>query len=188
MRRIGSLMALPLAWYALGCGTAGSGDPANEMADSSRDLTSLNSELNEDVVVSDLELGRNKAPVETSFTAGLYPAFATEAPAVDAEVEAPVPAPALVSFIDGLDLAGSPTIITASLPIMGAGAGTLLRPGVTVASIGEPMQLFRPVSRGDSPWPEAQAGQFASVDRNGTGMVFGVGISGGGGHCPRPGM
>jgi hypothetical protein len=182
-------MVLPLAWYALGCGTAGSGDPANEMTESSRDLTSLNSDLGEDAVVSDLELGLASAPIETTVTAGVSPASITEAPSADAELEAPVSAPALVSFIDGLDLASVPKIITASLPIMGAGAGTLLRPGVTVASIGEPMQLFRPVSRGNSPWPEAHTGQFPSVDRSGTGLVFGAGVGGGGGgHCPRPGM
>ncbi len=185
MRRIAGLMVLPLAWYALGCGDAGSGDPADGMADSNRDLTSLNSDLDDEAVVSDLELGRTNAPVETNVTAAASPAPATGAPPPAAQ-EAPVPAPALVSFTDGLDLASEPKIFTASLPIMGAGAGTLLQPGVTVASIGQPMRLFKPVARGNSPWPEALAGEYPSVDRSGTGLVIGRG--GGGGHCPRPGL
>ena len=183
MRRIAGLMVLPLAWYALGCGDAGSG--ADGMADSNRDLTSLNSDLDDEAVVSDLELGRTDAPVETNVTAAASPAPATGGPPPAAQ-EAPVPAPALVSFTDGLDLASEPRIFTASLPIMGAGAGTMLRPGVTVASIGQPMQLFKPVNRGNSPGPEALAGEYPSVDRSGTGLLIGRG--GGGGHCPRPGL
>ena len=112
------------------------------------------------------------------------PAPATGGAAESSESYAPVPA--LVSFTDGIDLASEPQVIDASLPVLGAGSGTLLRPGITVASAGNPIELFRPTRAGDSPWPEAHTGEYAIVSRDGMGLVIGRG--GGGGHCPAPGL
>lgn len=182
MRRIAGLLVLPLAWYAMGCGDAGSGDPASDAVNSERDLTSLESEPDYEAVVSYLELGRTQTTVEASPSA-------SSGSGAEVEMEVTVQAPVLVSFADGLVLGSEPKVRPAPLPVMGAGAGTMLQPGVTVASIGEPMQLFQPVARGNSPWPEALTGEYPSVDRSGTGLVIGGGYGGGGGgHCPRPGM
>lgn len=185
MRRIAGLLVLPLAWYAMGCADAGSGDPAPDAGASERDLTTLDAEPNYEAVVSYLELGRTKTAVEAYAASG---PSASNVRGAEVEMEVTVQAPALVSFADGLELASEPKVMPAPLPIMGAGAGTMLQPGVTVASIGEPMQLFQPVARGNSPWPEARTGEYPSVDRSGTGLIIGGYGGGGGGHCPRPGM
>ncbi len=174
MRRIASLLVLPLAWYAMGCADGGAGD--DQAAGSGRDLTTVNSDIGGDGVISDLELGRTDAPPETPIKV---------AAVESSESHAPEPAPALVAFTDGIDLASEPRMIDASLPILGAGSGTLLRPGVTVAAAGNPIDLFRPTRAGESPWPEARTGEFPTVSRDGMGLVIG---RGGGGHCPAPGL
>jgi len=180
VRRIASLWVLPLAWYAIGCSDGTPGD--DQAADSGRDLTTLNSDIDGDGVVSDLELGRIDAPPETPFIVAADPAPATSE---TAESESPVtePAPALVAFTDGIDLASEPLILDASLPVLGAGSGTLLRPGVTVAAVGNPVELFRPTQAGESQWPEAHTGEFPTVSRTGIGLAVG---GGSGGHCPAP--
>ena len=180
MRCTAGLLILPLVWAAAGC-TGGSGDHTEAV--SGRDLTTAAAaDVSEGAVASDLELGRAQALPETRQVPASEPA--PEASGDEASVAAaPAPAPALVSFTDGIDLASEPVMIDASLPVLGAGAGTLLRPGVTVAAVGNPVDLFKPTNTGDSPWPEAQAGEFPTVNRNGMGLVIG---SGGGGHCPAP--
>ncbi len=183
MPRITSVLLLPLAWYAMGCAEGKAGD--DRAADSGRDLTTVNSDIGGDGVASDLELGRTDAPPETPVTVAVEPAPEMSGTAGSSESEAPAPAPALVSFTDGIDLASEPTIIDGSLPILGAGSGTLLRPGVTIAAAGNPIELFRPTRAGESPWPEARTGEFATVSRDGIGLVIG---RGGGGHCPAPGL
>ncbi len=184
MRRIASVLVLPLAWYAMGCGDGRAGD--DQAAGSGRDLTTVNADIGGDGVISDLELGRTDAPAETPVTVASKPAQATGGAAESSESHAPEPAPALVRFTDGIDLASEPQMIDASLPVLGAGSGTLLRPGITVAAAGNPIDLFRPTRVGDSPWPEARTGEYATVSRDGMGLVIGRGS--GGGHCPAPGL
>lgn len=159
----------------MGCADGKAGD--DQAAGSSRDLTTVNSDIGGDGVTSDLELGRTEAPPETPIKV---------AAAESSESQAPEAAPALVAFTDGIDLASEPRMIDASLPILGAGSGTLLRPGITVASAGNPIELFRPTRAGDSPWPEARTGEWLAVNRDGLGLVIGRGS--GGGHCPAPGL
>ena len=183
MRRITSVLVLPLAWYAMGCADGNVGD--DRAADSGRDLTTVNSDIGGDGVVSDLELGRTDAPPETPVMVAAEPAPETSGTAGSAESEVPEPVPALVSFTDGIDLASEPRMIDGSLAVLGAGLGTLLRRGVTVAAGGNPIDLFRPTREGESPWPEARTGEFATVSRDGMGLVIG---RGGGGHCPAPGL
>ena len=168
------MLVLPLAWYAMGCADGRVGD---DRAGSERDLTTVNSDIGGDGVISDLELGRTDAPPETPVT---------PAAAESSESHAPEPVPALVRFTDGIDLASEPRMIDGSLPVLGAGSGTLLRPGITVAAAGNPIELFRPTRVGDSPWPEAQTGEWVTVNRDGLGLVIGRGS--GGGHCPAPGL
>ena len=182
MRRITRVLVLPLAWYAMACADGNTGD--DQAADSGRDLTTVNSDIGGDGVVSDLELGRTDAPPETPVTVAVEPAPEMSGTAGSSESEVREPAPALVSFTDGLDLASEPRMIDASLPILGAGSGTLLRPGVTVAAAGNPIELFRPTRAGESRWPEASTSEFPTVSRDGMGLVIGRGR--GGGHCPAP--
>ena len=176
MRRTLGLLVLPLAWFAVGCVDGGVGD---EGAGAGRDLMTMTAEFDEGAVASDLELGRTTAAPEAAFTAGPVPA-----PEAVSEITQPVQV--LVVFTDGLDLASEPQVIEASLPILGAGSGTMLRPGATVVAMGDPMDLFQPTERGDSPWPEARPGEFPAVDRDGISLV--VGRGGHGGRCPAPGM
>lgn len=183
MPRVTSVLVLPLAWYAMGCADGKAG--GDQGADSGRDLTTVNSDIGGDGVASDLELGRTDAPPETPVTVAVEPAPETSGTAGSSDSKVREPAPALVSFIDGIDLASEPRMIDASLPILGAGSGTLLRPGVTVAAAGNPIDLFRPTRAGESPWPEARTGEFPTVSRDGMGLVIG---RGGGGHCPAPGL
>lgn len=180
MRRITSVLVLPLAWYAMGCADSKAGD--GQAADSGRDLTTVNSDIGGDGVVSDLELGRTDAPPETPVTVALEPAPEMSGTAGSSESEVREPVPALVWFTDGIDLASDPQMIDGSLPVLGAGSGTLLRPGVTVASAGNPIELFRPTRAGESPWPEARTGEFPTVSRDGNGLVIGRGH----GACPAP--
>ncbi len=184
MRRIASVLVLPLAWYAMGCSDGRAGD--DQAAGSGRDLTTVKSDIGGDGVISDLELGRTDAPAETPVTVASKPAQATGGAAESSESHAPEPVPALVRFTDGIDLSSEPQMIHASHPVLGAGSGTLLRPGITVAAAGNPIDLFRPTRVGDSPWPEARTGEYATVSRDGMGLVIGRGR--GGGHCPAPGL
>jgi len=180
VRRITSVLVLPLAWYAMGCADGKAGD--EQAADSGRDLTTLSSDIDGEGVVSDLELGRADALPEMPFTVAAEPAPETNGSA-ESESQVREPAPASVAFTDGIDLASEPQMIDASLPVLGAGSGTMLRPGVTVAAVGNPVELIRPTQVGQSQWPEARTGEFPAVSRNGIGLAVG---GGSGGHCPAP--
>jgi hypothetical protein len=163
----------------MGCADGNPGDQLT--VDAGRDLTTAIADVSDSAVVSDLELGRIK-----DLTVAVEPAPDAAGAGAESVSLAPVMAPVLVSFTDGLELASEPRMINASLPVLGAGSGTLLRPGVTVAAAGNPIDLFRPTRVGDSPWPEARTGEYAIVSRDGMGLVIGRG--GGGGHCPAPGL
>jgi len=170
------MLVLPLAWYAMGCSDGDSGDESTVGA--VRDLTTATADLADSSVVSDLELGRTEA-----LTMAAAPSPDASGIAEESMALVPVMAPALVSFTDGLEWGSQPIMIDASLPVLGAGSGTMLRPGVTVAAVGNPVELFRPTQTGESQWPEARTGEFPSVSRDGIGLAVG---GGSGGHCPAP--
>ena len=176
MRRIAIVLVLPLAWYAMGCTDGNSGDEST--AEAVRDLTTATAGVIDSAFVSDLELGRAEA-----LSVAAAPAPDASGAAEESVALVPVMAPALVSFTDGLEWGSEPIMIDASLPILGAGSGTMLRPGVTVAAMGNPVELFRPTQAGESQWPEARTGEFPAVNRNGIGLAVG---GGSGGHCPAP--
>ena len=178
MRRITSVLVLLLAWYAMGCADGNTGDDLT--ADAGRDLTTATAGVSDSAVVSDLELGR----IET-LTVAAQPAPEVSGAAEESEALVPVMAPVLVSFTDGFEWSSEPTRIMAdvSLPVLGAGSGTMLRSGVTVAAMGNPVELFVPTQAGESQWPEASTGEFRTVSRDGMGLVIGEGS---GGHCPAP--
>jgi hypothetical protein len=175
-------MVIPMAWLAMGCADGAIGDGGED----GRDLTTMTAGVSESVVASDLELGRTPVAAEAPFAAAPVESLDAPGEAESDDAERTEPAPALVSFTDGLDLASEPQIIETALPILGAGAGTMLRPGATVVAVGNPVDLFRPVRSGASPWPEARPGEFPVADRYGTTLA--VGSGGGGGHCPMPGL
>ena len=175
MRRITSVLLLPLVWYAMGCAD---GTPGDEPVDAGRDLTTAAAEVDDAAVVSDLELGRTEA-----LTVAAEPAPDASGTAQESVALVPVMAPALVRFTDGIEWGSKPVMINASLPVLGAGSGTMLRPGVTVAAVGNPVELFRPTQTGESQWPAASAGEFPTVGRDGMGLAVGRGS---GGHCPAP--
>jgi len=161
--------ALSLVWMAMAC-MGDSPDAPAHPAD--RDLTTVQSELEEEpAVVSAVELAQ--------------PTRSLEAPVTVAEVPVADPEPVLVKFTDGLDLAAEPKIIEAALPILGAGAGTMLQSGATVSAKGPPLDLFASTTTSESPWPEARPGEYPAVNRDGIGLAVG---GGSGGHCPMPGV
>jgi len=170
------MLVLPLAWYAMGCADENPGDEST--VDAGRDLTTATADVVDGAVVSDLELGRTEA-----LAVATAPAPDASGDAEESEALVPDMAPALVSFTDGLEWGTEPIMIDASLPVLGAGSGTMLRPGVTVAAMGNPVELFRPTQAGESQWPEASTGEFPTVGRDGMGLVVGRGS---GGHCPAP--
>ncbi len=181
MRRIvGSVSAVLIAVVA--CYPDGS-QPAQGDG-SKRDLTTAAGEMADAPVVSELELGLRPESPKTEHLASDVPLMASPTTA-ESEAAEPVSAPALVSWTDGVDLAAEPREIQASLPIMGAGAGTVLNPGVTVTTQGPPVQLFPQVATRDSPWPEAGPGDYPNVDRYSPGiLIYGGGH---GGACPAGG-
>lgn len=180
IRKLSTFSALVVLGAA--CAQGGTDSERDEIA---RDLTTAGSATAEQPVVSDLELGLAAEPTRV---ADLVADDANNGSPALTETESvePVITPTLVSWTDGIDLGSQPSEITASLPIMGAGAGTLLNSGVTVTTKGPPVDLFRKVATRDSPWPEARPGEYPGVDRNSPGLL----VYGGGGHggaCPAPG-
>ncbi len=172
-----------LVVWGAACAPGGADADRDELA--ARDLTTAGSANAEQPVVSDLELGLAVEPARVADLVADDPSVSSPA-VTEAESIEPAISPTLVSWTDGIELGSQPREITASLPIMGAGAGTLLNPGVTVTTKGPPVDLFRNVATRDSPWPEAKPGEYPGVDRNSPGLL----VSGGGGHggaCPAPG-
>lgn len=187
MRRFARVLIIPLAWYAMACVADGSGsgnDTSKASASQGRDLTTFSAETDAGAVVSDLELGGSSATPETPVTMALSRAPKEAGPASGAENEAPLPEPVVVSFAAGLNLAGAPRYIEAPLPVMGAGGGTMLRPGITVTSVGPAVQLFRSTKQGESPWPKAMTGQYPGADRSAVTLAA---AGGGHGACVGPG-
>jgi len=102
------------------------------------------------------------------------------------EVVAAVPSSTPVVFTDDLDLPPRPVSLDRTIPILGAGAGSVLSAGNTVTAFGPPVTLGDSSAVGQSPWPTVEPGDYPSFDRStaGSGLVI---RAGGEGHgaCPR---
>lgn len=96
------------------------------------------------------------------------------------EVVAAVPSTTPVIFTDDLDLPSRPIALGPTIPILGAGAGSVLSAGNTVSAFGPPVTLGDSSAPGKSPWPDVGPGDYPSFDRStaGSGLIIR-------GACPR---